>query len=123
MARGAEIPVYGDGTTERDYTYVDDIVDGIVAAVDWCDAAAPGAFETANLGESRTTSLSRLIEILSAELGVSPKIQRLAEQPGDVQRTFADVSKARELFGYDPATTVEEGIRRFADWFRAQPSD
>ena len=123
MARGAEIPVYGDGTTERDYTYVDDIVDGIVAALDWCDASAPGAFETANLGESRTTSLARLIEILSAELGVSPKIQRLPEQPGDVQRTFADVSKARELFGYDPATTVEEGIRRFADWFRAQPSD
>ena len=123
MARGAEIPVYGDGTTERDYTYVDDIVDGIVAALDWCAASAPGAFEIANLGESRTTSLAGLIEILSAELGVNPKIQRLPEQPGDVQRTFADVTRARELFGYDPATTVEEGIRRFADWFRAQPSD
>lgn len=123
MARGAEIPLYGDGTTERDYTYVDDIVDGIVAALDWCVASTPGAFETANLGESRTTSLARLVEILSAELGVTPRIQRLPEQPGDVQRTFADVSKARELFGYDPATTVEEGIRRFADWFRAQPSD
>jgi UDP-glucuronate 4-epimerase len=123
MARGAEIPLYGDGTTERDYTYIDDIVDGLVAALDWCTASAPGAFETANLGESRTTSLARLVEILSAELGVTPRIQRLPEQPGDVQRTFADVSKARELFGYDPATTVEEGIRRFADWFRAQPSD
>lgn len=123
MARGAEIPLYGDGTTERDYTYIDDIVDGLVAALDWCTASAPGTFETANLGESRTTSLARLVEILSAELGVSPRIQRLPEQPGDVQRTFADVSKARELFGYDPATTVEEGIRRFADWFRAQPSD
>jgi UDP-glucuronate 4-epimerase len=123
MARGAEIPLYGDGTTERDYTYIDDIVDGLVAALDWCTVSAPGAFETANLGESRTTSLARLVEILSAELGVSPRIQRLPEQPGDVQRTFADVSKARELFGYDPATTVEEGIRRFADWFRAQPSD
>jgi UDP-glucuronate 4-epimerase len=123
MARGAEIPVYGDGTTERDYTYVDDIVDGIAAALDWCAASPAGTFETANLGESRTTSLAHLIEILSAELGVNPKIHRLPEQPGDVQRTFADVSKARELFGYDPATTVEEGIRRFADWFRAQPSD
>jgi UDP-glucuronate 4-epimerase len=123
MARGAEIPFYGDGTTERDYTYVDDIVDGIVAALDWTVASAPETFVTANLGESRTTSLARLVEILASELGVTPIIQRLPAQPGDVQRTFADVSKARELFGYDPATTVEEGIRRFADWFRAQPAD
>ncbi|HEU4877853.1 MAG TPA: NAD-dependent epimerase/dehydratase family protein [Gemmatimonadaceae bacterium] len=123
MARSSEIPFYGDGTTERDYTYVDDIVDGIVAALDWTHASAPGTFVTANLGESRTTSLARLVEILASELGVTPIIQRLPAQPGDVQRTFADVSKARELFGYDPATTMEEGIRRFADWFRAQPSD
>jgi UDP-glucuronate 4-epimerase len=122
MSRGEEIPVYGDGSTERDYTYVDDIVDGIVAALDWTVASKAGVFEVVNLGESRTTSLARLIEIIGSEIGVSPKIHRLPNQPGDVQRTFADVTKARELFGYDPATTVEEGIRRFADWFRAQPS-
>ena len=122
MSRGDEIPVYGDGSTERDYTYVDDIVDGIVAALDWTVASDAGVFEVVNLGESRTTSLARLVEIIGLEMGVSPKIHRLPNQPGDVQRTFADVTKARELFGYDPATTVEEGIRRFADWFRAQPS-
>jgi UDP-glucuronate 4-epimerase len=122
MSRGEAIPVYGDGSTERDYTYVDDIVDGIVGALDWTVASEAGVFEVVNLGESRTTSLTRLIEIIASEMGVRPKIHRLPNQPGDVQRTFADVAKARELFGYDPATTVEEGIRRFADWFRAQPS-
>ena len=86
MARGAEIPVYGDGTTERDYTYVDDIVDGIVAALDWCAASAPGAFEIANLGESRTTSLARLIEILSAEL------LQVVRLPGHRDHVSPDVS-------------------------------
>jgi UDP-glucuronate 4-epimerase len=122
LSRGEAIPVYGDGSTERDYTYVDDIVDGIVAALDWTVASEAGVFEVVNLGESRTTSLARLVEIIGSEMGVSPKIHRLPNQPGDVERTFADVTKARELFGYNPATTVEEGIRRFADWFRAQPS-
>jgi UDP-glucuronate 4-epimerase len=123
MTSGLEIPVFGDGTTERDYTYVDDIVQGIEAALDWTGSAEAGSFETINLGESQTTSLSRLIEMLSAALGVTPKLKRLPDQPGDVQRTFADVAKARDLLAYDPRTSMEDGIARFVEWFRAQPQD
>lgn len=124
MTEGAEIPVFGDGTTERDYTYIDDIVQGIEGALDWSIAAEPGAFEIINLGESQTTSLSRLIEMLAAELAITPMLKRLPDQPGDVQRTFADVAKARTILRYDPQTSMEEGIRRFVKWFRAQsPTD
>ena len=72
-----------------------------------------------NLGESRTVSLARLVEVLGEALGVQPRLRRLPPQPGDVQRTCADVTKARELLGYDPRTTVEEGVARFVAWFRA----
>lgn len=123
MSVGAEIPVFGDGTTERDYTYVDDIVQGIEAALDWTGRASTGSFETINLGESETTSLSRLIEMLSSALQITPQLRRMPEQPGDVKRTCADVAKAREVLGYDPRISMEEGIRRFVEWFRAQPQD
>jgi UDP-glucuronate 4-epimerase len=122
MSDGRSIPFYGDGSTERDYTYVTDIVDGIEGALKWAMSAEPGAFETVNLGENTTTSLSRLVEILSKELGVEPKLQRLPAQPGDVERTFASIDRARALIGYDPCTPVEEGIHRFAEWFRQQPA-
>jgi len=121
MTAGKPIPFFGDGQTERDYTYVDDIVNGIEAAVSWSRSAAPGAFETVNLGESTTTSLAHLVDMLSGELGVTPSFSRLPSQPGDVQRTFASVDKARELLGYNPQTPMEEGIRRFVEWFRRQP--
>ena len=120
MLRGEEIPLYGDGSTERDYTFVGDATDGIERALDWCVSAPPGAFEIVNIGESTTTSLAKLVDLISRELGVDPRIQRLPDQPGDVQRTFADISRARHLLGYDPRTTMEEGIRRFAEWLRAQ---
>jgi UDP-glucuronate 4-epimerase len=118
MAAGEEIPFFGDGSTERDYTYVDDIVQGIEGAIAYT-AAHPGCFEIVNLGESRTVSLARLVEVLGEALGVQPRLRRLPPQPGDVQRTCADVTKARELLGYDPRTTVEEGVARFVEWFRA----
>jgi UDP-glucuronate 4-epimerase len=118
MADGLPIPMYGDGTTERDYTYVDDILQGVEGAIRYTARDQP-VFEIVNLGESRTTTLARLIDLIGAELGVRPKIERLPLQPGDVQRTFADVSRARELFGYEPTTPVEEGIPRFVHWFRA----
>ena len=121
MTAGKSIPFYGTGDTERDYTYVSDIVDGIEAAMIWASSAELGAFETVNLGENTTTSLSRLVEMLSSELGVAPQFDRLPPQPGDVQRTFANVDKARRLLGYDPRTPMEEGIRRFVEWFRQQP--
>ena len=123
MLRGEEIPLYGDGSTERDYTFVGDATDGIERALDWCVSAPPGAFEIVNIGESTTTSLAKLVDLISDELGVDPRIQRLPDQPGDVQRTFADIARARHLLGYDPRTTMEEGIRRFAEWLRAQTRD
>jgi UDP-glucuronate 4-epimerase len=122
MSAGRSIPFYGDGSTERDYTYVSDIVDGIEGALKWTVAAEPGAFETVNLGENTTTSLSLLVEMLSAELGVEARLERLPVQPGDVERTFASIDKARALIGYDPCTPMEEGVHRFAEWFRQQPA-
>jgi len=117
MVRGEPIPVYGDGSTERDYTYVDDILQGVEGAIDFT-GRHPGAYEIVNLGESRTISLSRLVEVLSGALGIEPRIERFPAQPGDVSRTFADVRKARELLGYRPEVAFEEGIERFVRWFR-----
>jgi len=121
MLRDEPIPIYGDGTTERDYTYVDDIVNGIERALDWSVRSDAGCFEIFNLGESETTSLSSLIGLIASELQVTPRIDRLPNQPGDVQRTFADVTRARELLGYDPRTSMKEGIRSFVEWLRNQP--
>src|SRR4029079_2411104 len=123
MLQGAEIPVFGDGSTERDYTYVADAVDGIVRALDWCNESAAGAFEIINIGESATTSLASLVQLIATELEVTPKIHALPAQPGDVQRTYADITRAKEILVYDRRTTMEEGIHRFAEWLRAQPAD
>lgn len=114
MMRGEPIPMFGDGTSERDYTWIDDILDGVVAAIE--RSARSDSFDIINLGESRTTSLRRLIDLIGRSLGVEPEIEQLPMQPGDVRRTYADVSKARELLGYDPSTPVEEGIPRFVEW-------
>jgi len=122
MLQGGEIPLFGDGSTERDYTYVADAVDGIIRALDWSNEAAAGSFEIINIGESRTTSLAGLVELIARELDVTPKVNQLPAQPGDVQRTYADITRARETLGYDPQTTMEEGIHRFAVWLRAQPA-
>ena len=121
MREGRPIPFYGDGSTERDYTYVGDIVQGIERALDWAMAAPSGAFEIVNLGESQTTSLSQLVSLLAHALGAEPELDRQPSQPGDVQRTFASVDKARALLGYDPGTSMEQGIAKFVEWFRAQP--
>jgi UDP-glucuronate 4-epimerase len=123
MTSGKPIPFFGDGTTERDYTYVSDIVDGIERALTWSVNAEPGAFEIVNLGESVTTSLADLVTLIAEELKVEPSFNRLPQQPGDVQRTFADITRARDLLGYDPHTTMKDGIHRFAEWFKSQPRD
>lgn len=119
MAAGEPIPVFGDGATRRDYTYVDDIVQGIEGALAFA-AAHPGAFEIVNLGESDTVTLSRLIELLAHSLGVTPVLQRLPAQPGDVDQTYADIGRARALLGYRPETRIEDGIPRFVEWFRSR---
>jgi len=110
---GKPVPMYGDGSSRRDYTYVDDIVDGLVAALD----LAPG-FEILNLGGADTTALSDLVHWLAEELAVAPRIDYLPAQPGDVPITYADVSKAARLLGYSPKVPIREGLRRFVSWFR-----
>ncbi|MGH9941420.1 MAG: SDR family NAD(P)-dependent oxidoreductase [Pyrinomonadaceae bacterium] len=113
---GQPIPVFGDGTTRRDYTYVDDIIAGVRAAIDY----AGSQYEAINLGESRTVELRELIALLEKELGREAIIDPQPPQPGDVPQTFADITKARRLLGYDPQTQIEEGIRRFVEWFKEE---
>ncbi|HZB44619.1 MAG TPA: GDP-mannose 4,6-dehydratase [Pyrinomonadaceae bacterium] len=115
ISEGKPIPVFGDGTTRRDYTYVDDIIAGVRAAVDY----EASGYEVVNLGESRTVSLSELIALLEKELGREAVIDRQPAQPGDVPRTFADITKARRLLGYSPQTQIEDGIRKFVEWFKS----
>ena len=113
LARGETIPLYGDGSSRRDYTYVDDIVDGVVAAMD----LAPG-FEILNLGGAETTGLADLVRWLAEELAVEPRIEYLPDQPGDVPITYADVTKAARLLGYAPKVPIREGLRRFVAWYQ-----
>jgi UDP-glucuronate 4-epimerase len=119
MTTGTPIPLFGDGSTERDYTWIDDIVNGVVGALDRSEQVDQ-EFETINLGGNRTTSLKRLVSLLSDALGVRPVIEHLPPQPGDVERTCADVAKAQRVLGYRPATPIEEGIGKFAAWFKAR---
>jgi UDP-glucuronate 4-epimerase len=114
ISAGRPIPVFGDGTTRRDYTYIDDIIAGVRAAIGY-DATR---FEAINLGESRTVELRELISLLERELGREAIIDRQPPQPGDVPQTFADISKARQLLGYRPTTQIEDGIRKFVAWFK-----
>ena len=116
ISEGRPLPVFGDGTTRRDYTFIDDIIAGVRAAIDY----EASAFEVFNLGESRTVELRELIALLERGLGREALIERRPTQPGDVPQTFADISKARRLLGYDPRTPIEEGIRRFVEWFRQE---
>ena len=117
ISEGKPIPVFGDGTTRRDYTYVDDIIAGVRAAIDYTRSE----YEVINLGESRTVELRELISLLENELGVTAKIDRQPLQPGDVPQTFADITRARQLLGYNPQTQIEIGIKRFIEWFRSNP--
>lgn len=115
ITAGEPIPVFGDGATRRDYTYIDDIIAGVRAAIDY-DASS---YEVINLGESRTVELRELISLLETAVGRRATIDRQPMQPGDVPQTFADITKARRLLRYDPQTQIEEGIQRFVEWFRA----
>ena len=113
IAAGRPVPLYGDGRTRRDYTYVGDIVAGIVAALRYDRSQ----YEVINLGNSATVTLLEMIRALEEALGRSATIDRQPEQPGDVPQTWANVAKARELLGYEARTPFMEGIRRFAEWF------
>jgi UDP-glucuronate 4-epimerase len=118
ISAGQPIPVFGDGTTRRDYTYVDDIIAGVRAAIDYDQSR----YEIINLGESRTVELRELVSLLENALGQTAKIDRQPPQPGDVPQTFADIRKARSLLGYNPQTQIEQGIQEFVEWFRGNAS-
>jgi UDP-glucuronate 4-epimerase len=113
LERGEKLPLYGDGRSERDYTYVDDILDGVLKALD-----KSRGFRIYNLGESRTVSLKELVAAVGRATGREPGVDWQPPQPGDVPRTFADVSRARAELGYDPRVGLEEGLRRFVAWYR-----
>jgi len=113
--QGREITLFGDGTSARDYTYVDDIIDGVVAALD-----QPAGFEIINLGGSQTTRLRELVSLIEDALGKKADIKWLPDQPGDVPITYADISKAKRLLGYSPKVPVTEGVPRFVEWYKKQ---
>lgn len=112
ISAGKPIPVFGDGSTARDYTYITDILDGIMA----CTEREFG-YEIYNLGESQTVKLNRLIELLEHALGKKAIVERQPPQPGDVPLTCADISKARARLGYQPCVPIGRGIPLFAEWF------
>lgn len=107
------VPRFGDGSTRRDYTYIDDCIDGVVQAIE-----RPFRYEIFNLGESRTTSLQELIELIARHVGKTPIIDVKPLQPGDVEITYANIEKARRMLGYNPKIDMDEGIRRFVAWYR-----
>ena len=118
ISAGQPIDQFGDGTTRRDYTYIDDIIQGTMAALEYNGPQ----FDIFNLGESETIRLMDLIAAIEKELGKKAKINRLPEQPGDVPLTCADISKAKKLLGYDPRTRLSEGLPRFVEWFQRSAS-
>ena len=110
---GQPIDQFGDGTTRRDYTYIDDIIQGVMAAFDYNGPL----YDLFNLGESETIELNGLIAAIEKALGKKARINQLPDQPGDVPLTCADISKARKLLGYNPTTSLSEGLPKFVDWF------
>jgi UDP-glucuronate 4-epimerase len=113
ILNGRPIELFGDGSTRRDYTFIDDILQGVLAALD-----RKLGYEVINLGESRTVTLLELVQHIESALGQKAQIQWKPMQPGDVPVTFADVSKAKRLLDYNPGVPIEEGIRRFVAWYR-----
>lgn len=119
MKSGRPIPVFGDGSTSRDYTFVADTVDGIVRAIRYVEANS-GIYDIMNLGNNTPISLNDLIGTIAKVSGITPTIDRKPMQPGDVNITFADISRAQNLLGYQPKTKLEDGIRSFMTWFDQQ---
>jgi UDP-glucuronate 4-epimerase len=113
MLAGEPVPIYGDGSAQRDFTFVEDLVDGLVAALD-----RPLGFALLNFGAGRTVSVDQVVACLEGALGVRARIERHPRQPGDVSRTWADISEARRALGYDPRTPFAEGVTRFAAWLK-----
>lgn len=114
-----QIPMFGDGSTSRDYTYVGDIVDGIKSSIKYV-LENDNVYEIINLGNSNPVSLKDMINTIGEVLNKEPKILELPMQPGDVERTYADITKAKKLLGYNPKTSFKEGIQKFVEWYKNQ---
>lgn len=117
MVEGRTLTLFGDGTQARDYTYSDDIVTGVLSAIEW-SATAPIGVETFNLGGNRPIATETMVSEIAGALGITPKVEWAPMQPGDVQQTAADITKSGRVLGYRPQTTFSEGIHRFVQWFR-----
>ena len=117
IARGRPLRMHGDGSSERDYTYITDCLDGVLAALEWTAGAARGAIETVNLGGGERVRLDRLIALIAEALGREARIERHPDQPGDVRLTDADLAHAGRVLGFKPRVGIEEGIRKFVDWY------
>ena len=118
MLAGEKIPMFGDGTTARDYTFVDDIVDGIIRSADYV-STHDHVYEILNLGNNSPVNLRDMISTIGNALNIEPVIEQLPMQPGDVEITYADITKAQSLIGYNPKTSFADGIKKFVDWYRA----
>jgi UDP-glucuronate 4-epimerase len=117
ITAGKPLPIFGDGSTARDYTYVADTIDGIMATT-----TRSFGYEIFNLGESQTVKLTYLIELLQEALGKRAIVDSQPNQPGDVPITFANIDKARKMLGYNPRVKIDEGIAKFVEWFRSKPN-
>ncbi|HBR11482.1 MAG TPA: epimerase [Chryseobacterium sp.] len=116
ISENQEIPFYGDGSTARDYTYIDDIIDGVVKSVKYLENHGK-TYEIVNLGESEVVTLNEMVSTIENTLGQKALKKNLPMQPGDVLKTNADIQKARSLLGYDPTTNFQNGIKKFMEWF------
>lgn len=115
ISSGQPIPMYGDGSTKRDYTFISDIVDGIWKSLERC-----GGYRIYNLGESKTISLKELIALIEQKLGRKAQIQPMPMQPGDVRMTYADICRAKEELDYNPQVNISDGISKFVEWFQSR---
>jgi UDP-glucuronate 4-epimerase len=121
ILEGKEIPFYGDGTTERDYTYISDIINGILSAIEF--VYSNNCYEIFNIGGDHTISLKEMVETIESTLNKKAKLNIMPMQPGDVNRTCADIIKSNKILGYRPNINFEEGIKKFVDWYKIKRND
>lgn len=119
MIEGKKIPMFGNGNTSRDYTYIDDIVEGIIKSCEFC-LSNKNVYEILNLGNSNPISLIDMIRTIGETLEIEPKIEQLPMQAGDVETTFADITKAKKIIGYEPKTPFYNGIKKFVEWYKEE---
>lgn len=115
-----EIPVFGDGSKARDFTFIDDIMDGMIRCLVWIEKNTKPQYEIFNLGEAQTTNVNTLIRLLEQEVGQKTRLKYLPDAPGDVDKTFADITKAKNILGYSPQTPIQAGLKAFVHWAKEQ---